>query len=314
LKKNGTWKLEEAPPEANVIGSKWVFKAKKDAMGNITHYKARLVAQGFSQIGGINYDDTYAPVAKMASSRAIIVMANKLGMVLHQLDIKGVYLNSMLNDNEVLYMVHPPGYKPSDAANHVLHLLKVIYGLKQAACRWYQKLCEMFISLGYKQSAVGQAIFYKHLPQIKQLIVVAVHVDDCMIATSTMHLVEELKAGLSRHVEVTDLGKLHWMLGIQVRHDCNAHTTSISQHAYIDSILQRYNLADAKPLSTPMDTQLHLTLEQAPSTPSEFAVMCDMPYHEAIGVLNWAVLATHPDITFTIAMVVCLGTNPGPTH
>jgi hypothetical protein len=120
LKRNGTWRLEEAPPEANVIGSKWVFKAKKDAAGNIARYKARLVAQGFSQIGGIDYNDTYTPVAKMASSRAIIAMANKLGLVLHQLDIKGAYLNGILNDNEVLYMAHPPGYKPSDAANHVL--------------------------------------------------------------------------------------------------------------------------------------------------------------------------------------------------
>jgi hypothetical protein len=83
LKKAGTWRLEEAPPEANVISSKWVFKAKKDAAGNIACYKAWLVAQGFSQIGGINYDDTYTPVAKMASSQAIISMANKLGLVLH---------------------------------------------------------------------------------------------------------------------------------------------------------------------------------------------------------------------------------------
>jgi hypothetical protein len=85
-----------------------------------------------------------------------------------------------------------------------------------------------FISLGYKQSAVDQAVFYKHLPQVKQLIVIAVHVNDCTIAASTMCLIEELKARLSHHIEVTDLGKLHWMLGIQVRHDCNAHTTSIS--------------------------------------------------------------------------------------
>ena len=112
------------------------------------------MAQGFSQIGGVNYDDTYAPVAKMASSRAIIAMANKLEPILHQLDIKGAYLNRILNENEVLYMVHPLGYKPSDAANCVLHLLKAIYGLKQAVRRWYQKLCEIFISLSYKQSAV----------------------------------------------------------------------------------------------------------------------------------------------------------------
>jgi hypothetical protein len=167
------------------------------------------VAQGFSQIGGVDYDDTYAPVAKMASSRAIIAMANKLGMVLHQLDIKGAYLNGVLNENEVLYMVHPPGYKASDVANCVLHLLKAIYRLKQAAHRWYQKLCEIFLSLGYKQSAINQAVFFKQIPQTKHLIVMAVHIDDCTIAASTACLVKDLKAGLTCHVEVTDLGELH---------------------------------------------------------------------------------------------------------
>ena len=209
LKKAETWRLETPPPEANVIGSKWVFKAKKDAAGNIACYKARLVAQGFSQIGGVDYNDTYAPVTKMASSQAIIAMANKLGLVLHQLDIKGAYLNGVLNESKVLYMAHTPGYKPSDAANRVLCLLKVIYGLKQAARRWYQKLREIFISLGYKQSEVDQAVFYKLLPQVKQLIVIAVHVNDCMIAASTTRLIEDLKARLSRHIKVTDLGELH---------------------------------------------------------------------------------------------------------
>jgi hypothetical protein len=313
LKRNGTWRLEEAPSEANVIGLKWVFKVKKDAAGNIACYKARLVAQGFSQIG-VDYNDTYAPVAKMASSRAIIAMANKLGLVLHQLDIKGAYLNGILNNNEVLYMAHPPGYKPSDAANRVLQLLKVLYGLKQAVHRWYQKLCEIFISLGYKQSEVDQAVFYKLLPQVKQLIVVAVHVDDCTIATSTACLVEELKAGLSRHIEVTNLGKLHWMLGIQVQRDCEARTISISQHSYIDSILHHYHFTNVKPLLMPMDTQVHLTSEQAPSTPSEFAAMCDVPYREAVGMLNWAALAMHPNITFAVAMVAHFGTNPRPMH
>ena len=96
LKTAGTWRLEDPPLGANIIGSKWVFKAKKDAAGNITRYKARLVAQGFSQIGGVDYDDTYAPVAKLASSRAVIAMANRLNLVLHQVDIKGAYLNGVL--------------------------------------------------------------------------------------------------------------------------------------------------------------------------------------------------------------------------
>jgi hypothetical protein len=151
---------------------------------------------------------------------------------------------------------------------------------------WYQKLCEIFLSLGYKQSLVDQAVFYKLLPQVKQLIVVAVHVDDCMIAASTAHLIEDLKAGLSRHVEVTDLSKLHWMLSIKIRCDHEAHTISISQHSYINSILCHYNFIDVKPLLMPMDTQVHLTSEQAPSTPAKFAAMRDMPYREAVGTLN----------------------------
>ena len=124
--------LEEPPPGANIIGSKWVFKAKKDAAGIIARLKARLVAQGFSQIGGVDYDDTYAPVARLASSRAIISMANRLSHELHQVDIKGTYLNSELNEDEVLYMQFPLGYKPRDMGNRVLRLKKTLYGLKQS--------------------------------------------------------------------------------------------------------------------------------------------------------------------------------------
>jgi len=234
--------------------------------------------------------------------------------VLHQLDIKGAYLNEVLNENKVLYMAHQPGYKPSDMANHVLHLLKVIYRLKQATCHWYQKLCAIFISLGYKQSAMDQAMFYKHLPQAKQLIVMAVHIDNCMIATSTTHLVEELKARLSHYVKVTNLSELHWMLSIQVRCNCNAHTISISQHAYINSILCQYHFTDVKPLSTPIDTQVHLTSKQAPSTTAKFVAMCDVPYHKAISMLNWVVLAMCLDIVFAIAMVAHFSTNPRPIY
>ena len=149
LEAAGTWMLEEPPPEANIIGSKWVFKAKKDAAGIIAHLKARLVMQGFSQIGGVNYDDTYTPVAWLASSRAIISMASCLGFKLHQVNIKDAYLNSELNEDKVLYMQFPPGYKPHDAGNCMLHLKKTLYGLKQSGQRRYQKLSSIFESLGF---------------------------------------------------------------------------------------------------------------------------------------------------------------------
>src|SRR6266571_7859851 len=161
LKAAGTWRLEEAPFGANIIGSKWVFKAKKDAAGNIARYKARLVAQGFSQIGGVDYDDTYAPVAKLASSRALIAMANRLHLILHQVDIKGAYLNGMLRDDEVLYMRQPPVYSAPDIGRRVLRLQKALYGLKQAGRHWYQTFTIILSKLGFSQCSVDQAVYYK---------------------------------------------------------------------------------------------------------------------------------------------------------
>jgi Reverse transcriptase (RNA-dependent DNA polymerase) len=314
LKAAGTWRLENAPPGANVIGSKWVLKAKKDAAGNVVRYKARLVAQGFSQIGGVDYDDTYAPVAKLASTRAVIAMANRLRMEMHQIDIKGAYLNGELNDNEVLYMQHPPGYKSPDAGTRVLRLVKTLYGLKQSGRRWYQKLSSVFDSLGFKQCAVDQAVYFRAIGTKGDLTVVVVHVDDCSIVATTIRLVEELKAGLRAHFEVTDLGELHWMLGIEVKRDRPGRVVHLSQRAYIDAILRRHQLADLKPLSTPMDHQVRLSTEQKPASAAECAMMRDVPYREAVGALNWAALATRPDIAFAVATVARFAQDPGPAH
>ena len=210
------WRLKEAPPGANIISSKWVFKAKKDAAGNIVHYKARLVAQGFSQIGSVDYDNTYAPVAHLALLCAIIMMANWLGLELHQVDIKGAYLNGVLHEDKVLYMQHPPGYKAQGIGCLMLCLLKMLYGLKQSRCCWYQKLSSIFLSLGFKQCSVNQAIFYKVDQDQKTLTVVTVHVDDCTIAASSKKLIKELITGLCKSLKVTDLGKLHWMLSVKI--------------------------------------------------------------------------------------------------
>jgi len=118
----GTWVTEDAPPGENVVGSKWVFKAKKDAMGKIICYKAHLVAQGFSQVPGVNYFNMYAPVAKLLSIHTILAIANRCNMELHQVDIKGMYLNGDLTDGEVIYMCPPPGYAPEGLGHHILHL------------------------------------------------------------------------------------------------------------------------------------------------------------------------------------------------
>jgi hypothetical protein len=181
--------------------------------------------------------------------------------------------------------------------------VKTLYGLKQSGRRWYQKLSSIFSSLGFQCCSVDQAVFHKSGKDKNELTVIAVHVDNCTITASNTQLVEEFKASLCKHVEVTDLGALHWMLGLEIKCDREAGTIHISQHAYIDSILRHFNFADLKSLSTPMDTSFRLTIKQAPASTAEHAVMQHMPYREAVGALNWAALATCPDIAFAVATV-----------
>jgi hypothetical protein len=120
LEDSGTWELVDAPPGTNIIGSKWVFHLKHNATSHIVHYKARLVAQGFSQVEGVDYFDTYAPVAKLASLHTILALTTHLDLELHQVDIKGAYLNGVLTDDEVIYMHQLPGYPYLNSSGKVL--------------------------------------------------------------------------------------------------------------------------------------------------------------------------------------------------
>jgi hypothetical protein len=144
--------------------------------------------------------------------------------------------------------------------------------------------------------------------------VVVVHVDDCTIAAEKLESVVAFKAGVGKHVEVSDLGELHWLLGIEVKRDREARTLHLSQRAYIDSILRRYGLDELKPASTPMETTTHLTSMQSPTTTREIALMRDIPYDAAVGSLMYCAIATRPDISFAVQSVSRFTKNPGAAH
>ena len=157
----------------------------------------------------------YAPVTKLTSIHMVLTLATRLDLELHQIDIKGAYLNGELNDNEAIYMCQPPGYANPDHLCYVCRLCKTLCGLKQSGCQWYQKLVEILIkSLGFKLCKVDQAIFIKRGD--KTIIIIVVHVDDCTITASSLSLIVELKTQIRKHIEITDLGELHWLLGIEV--------------------------------------------------------------------------------------------------
>jgi len=313
LKAAGKWELADTPEGANIVGSKWVFRAKKDSAGNVVHYKAHLVAQGFSQVPGVDYFDTFAPVACLASIRAVLAIAAVEDFEIHQIDIKGAYLNGILTSDEVLFMRQPPGYAIPGSQGKVCRLRKTLYGLKQSGRQWYQRLVEIMVDeLGFTRCEVDQAVFFQHCG--KSLIIVLVHVDDCTIVATAQSLIDRFKIEIAKHVSITDLGELHWILGIEIRRIRERCKIYLSQHSYIESTLCRYSLDDLKPVSLPMETNIRLTSDQSPSTTEEFAKMRNILYHEAVGSLMYASLGTHLDITYAVQTVSRFSKNLGLIH
>lgn len=248
-----TWELVDLPAGANLVGSKWVFHAKKDAAGNMVHYKACLVAQGFSQVPRVDFFDIYAPVVNLSSIRTILTLSVRLNLELHQIDIKEAYLNGKLTDDEAIYMCQPPGFESAEYPTQVCHLHKTLYGLKQSGRHWYQQLMEILVEkLGFMQCAVDQAVFQRQKKAEEHTIIV-VHVDDCTLAAKTMDEISKLKSQIRKYVEITDLGKLHWLLGIEVTCNHDECIISLSQCSYIDSIIHRFSFDDLKPVSNPME-------------------------------------------------------------
>ncbi len=233
---------------------------------------------------------------------------------IHQINVKSAYLNGKLTDDEKVYMRPAPGYPPPGfKSNQVLKLVKTLYGLKQSGRRWYQHLVWILCNnLGYSQCDVDQAVFFKR--NDGELTVIVVHVKDCTIALTSLKEIVALKKGMGRFVEVTDLGELHWILGIEVKHNRELRELYLSQHSYLDTILRWYNFDDLKPVSIPMDPNIKLSSSQCPSTAAEVARMCDVLYIKAVGSLMWAMLGTRPDIAFAVQTVSRFSQNPGLAH
>jgi len=281
--------------------------------GEIEKYKARLVARGFTQIYGIDYYETYAPVARFTSFRLLIAMANRNGWPLDTFDFDSAYLNSVLSDEEEIYLEQPKGYPKGDPKKYVLRLRKALYGLKQGARSWYETLREALQALGFRQTEADHAVFVKMWNDGRRVIL-GVHVNDCLSTGTNQKLVDEFKKRINGKYPMTDLGPCRWLLGVKVERDLEKRTISLSQHAYIDSILARFNFDDLKPVSMPMDRSAPLSKSQSPSKLNEIAKMKNVPYREAVGSLMYVSMETSPDITFAVSTVAQFLENPGPAH
>jgi Reverse transcriptase (RNA-dependent DNA polymerase) len=288
LEKFQTWELVDIPKNSNIVGCWWVFRLKHDAARNIVKYQARIIAKGFTQQPRVDFRETFAPVTKLASIQSTIALAVTHNWELHQMDVKSAYLNGDLE--ETIFMDLSPGYTPPGSTGKVCKLKKSIYGLKQAGRQWYQKLSNCFDRIGLTKSTVDHTVFYSC--SNAGTTIICCSTNDLMITASLPDWMRKIKEDLNSYWEMTDLGELHWLLGMEVKRDRSNWMGSISQMAYIDHICEKFNLQDAKPLSTPLDPGNHLSKSQSPSTLKQIDDMCGIPYHEAVGSLMYAVVGT----------------------
>jgi hypothetical protein len=313
LEAHKTWDIVDKPRNTNIVGCRWTFVMKKDAAGNIVRYKACLVAQGFSQVEGVDFFDTYAPVAKMATIQSVLALAARYNHEIHQVDIKNAFLNRKFEDNEIIHMKLPPGIEITKDGGKVLKLLKPLYGLHQSIRHWYSHLWRILREgLQMKRCEVGQAVFYGR--EEGGIIVIVAHIDDLTIITSSMELMREVKEALKKALKISDMGEIHWILGFSVERNRDERTLSLSQTAYIKSILEKFSFENLRPYAVPMDPNLKLSNDDSPKTAQEFGVMRGKPYREVVGSAQYASCRMRLDITYVINTLSRYLEKPGPAH
>lgn len=310
--KNGTWKLVELPEDAKPIGSRWVLKIKRTEDGSVERFKARLVAQGFSQRPGWDYLESFAPTIRLSVVRTIFALVAMEDLECESVDITTAFLNGDLE--EKIYMKLPDGfeeYTPSGKRLYAL-LCKAIYGLKQGARQWYLKLSEVMRQIGFSKVRSEPCVYI--FKRGDDRIIVPCYVDDLHIACKSIDNANHIKKELGKHFQLRDLGPTKWFLGIHITRNRAAHTLSLSSRQYCLDMLEELGMATSGKTNTPMAPGLVLTADMCPQTDEEREFMKTVPYQRAVGKLNYLALTTRPDISFAVSRLARFSSNPGPEH
>ncbi|WZZ30847.1 hypothetical protein YC2023_014248 [Brassica napus] len=251
---NHTWDLEPPSHDQNVIGCRWLFTTKYLSNGQEERRKGRLVAKGYTQRYGVDYSETFIPVIKSTTIRLVIEVAVTKSWTLKQLDINNAFLQGDLT--EVVYMMQPPGFVDKDHPDHVCRLRKPIYGLKQAPRSWYLSLRHHLLTIGFINSTADASLFVHTHGHI--VTYVLVYVDDILVTGSDPAVVQQVLQSFAERFSINDPVDLHYFLGIEaVRTPQGLH---LMQRKYVNDLLGKQSMVDAKPVSTPLPTSPKLTL------------------------------------------------------
>ncbi|GJR46734.1 retrovirus-related pol polyprotein from transposon TNT 1-94 [Tanacetum coccineum] len=257
LKKNDTWEMTDLPHGAKKVGVKWVYKTKYNENGEVEKYKARLVAKGYTQKCGIDYTEVFAPVARLETVRLVMSLAAQNDWVLFQLDVKSAFLHGELN--EEVFIDQPPGYIKKGAEQKVYRLKKALYGLKQAPRAWYSRIESYFTKEGFKRCPYEHTLFVKAGERVK-ILIVCIYVDDLIFTGNDKQMYVQFKTSMMNEFDMTDLGKVRYFLGIEVRQ--NEAGVFICQKRYAQGVLERFNMEKCNSVQNPIVPGCQLTRDE----------------------------------------------------
>lgn len=296
-----TWEVVDRPKDRKVVSSKWVFDLKTNELGQVVRAKARFVARGFSQVPGVDFTESYAPVSDPAVMRLCMAYAAKKGLAMKSIDFKCAFLNGILQ--EEIYLEQPRGYSVGDPKKKVLMLKKAIYGLVQAALEWRRVLVETLRRLSFEPMTTDPASFIRK----NDGVLMNTHVDDVTLYGKETAL-EELEKALEKKFELKRLGETTYLVGVRVEKE--EDKVFLSQAAYIEKLLKRFHLESANDRETPMAEGVKLMKHEGAAAEDNFKQL----YQAKVGSLQYLVKMTRPDIAYSVKEVSKHCHNPGAMH
>ncbi|KAI3729523.1 hypothetical protein L6452_18183 [Arctium lappa] len=282
-------------------GTKWVFRNKLDEHGTVTRNKARLVAQGYRQEEGIDYDETFAPVARLEAIRLFLAYAVYKDFIVYQMDVKSAFLNGKLN--EEVYVEQPPGFYDPKHPNYVYKLDKALYGLKQAPRAWYDTLSSFLISENFERGKIDNTLFFRKIKG--HIILVQIYVDDIIFGSTNPSLCTRFAERMKKEYKMSMMGELTYFLGLQIKQSDKG--TFINQGKYVKDMLKKFDLNQASAMKTPMAPPLTLSKDPSGKPVNVTA------YRGMIGSLLY-LTASRPDIMYSTCLCARYQSEPKESH
>ncbi|GJV07687.1 putative ribonuclease H-like domain-containing protein [Tanacetum coccineum] len=295
------WTLVDLPNGKRAIGSKWVFRNKKDERGMVIRNKARLVAQGYTQKEGIDYDEFFAPIARIEAIRLFLAYASFKDFVVYQMDVKSAFLYGKIE--EEVYVCQPPGFEDPDIPDRVYKVEKALYGLHQAPSAWYETLPTYLLDNGFQRGKIDKTLFIKR--HKGDILLVQVYVDDIIFSLTKKELCIAFEKLMHEKFQMSSMGELTFFLGLQVKQKKDG--IFISQDKYVEEILKKSGFIEVKTTSIPIETQKTMLKDE---DGKEVDVHI---YRLMIGSLMY-LTSSRPDIMFVVCACARYQVNPKVSH